>query len=166
MSRSLCLRLSVSTESFPNTDFTLPLPLTKEASHLETCLAKLECDPSESFKQTFHQYQTEKHSLESPRVLGPCCMAKYYFKCSCNCGPQTTASNPWDRTWETAHSGPHRKPRIWDAWDGVQKSPPGQATWGSTWLFKNSDLLDSSRISSSQGFQRIVNDRRKHSNLS
>ena len=65
MSRSLCLRPSVSTESFPNTDFTLPLPLTEEASHLETCLAKPECDPSESFKQTFHQYQREQHSLES-----------------------------------------------------------------------------------------------------
>ena len=31
--------------------------------------------------------------------------------------------------------GPPRKPRVWDAQDGAQKSPPGQATWGSTRLF-------------------------------
>lgn len=95
-------RLSVSTESFPNTVFTLPLPLTKEARHLETCLAKPECDSCESFKQIFHQHQREQHSLESPRVLGPWCTAK-----DCSSGPAAVVPKRQHPTHGTAPEKPH-----------------------------------------------------------
>ena len=131
MSRSLCLRPSVSTESFPNTDFTLPLPLTKEASHLETCLAKPECDPSESFKQTFHQFQREQHSLESHAFWVPAA-GQVLVQVFLQLWSPDDSIQPTGQSLGAAHSGPHREPRIWDAWDGAQRSPLGQATWGST----------------------------------
>lgn len=128
MSRSLCLRPSVSTESFPNTDFTLPLPLTKEASHLETCLAKPECDPSESFKQTFHQFQREQHSLESHAFWVPAAW------------PSTSSSVPATVVPGRQHPTHGAEPGSCTLWATQGTTHLGRLGWGSEISTWTSDL--------------------------
>ena len=114
----------LSPESFPNTDFTLPLPLTKEARHLETCLVKPECDSCENFQQIFHQHHREQQSLERPCVPGPCCSAK-----DCSSVPAAVLPRRQRPTHGTAPDKPHTRATQ----ETMRLGCPGWGSEISTW---------------------------------